>query len=214
METEIKKVVCSVCGTVSSHTVITKIQSGGVPELDLRPDGEHRNTMELWVMECPVCSYCNNSLEIPLDTRRRYLRSTEYTTLGGIETDNILVSRFIRKALVNLKNRNYAEAVKSYLYGAWVFDDLKNTASADECRIEAISILENSNLTDDDNMMLLKADLLRRTGQFDKVISEYGEKYFDQPFLLLASQYEVRLSRDGDSSAHKMSDIPGVEFTT
>ena len=214
METEIKKVVCSVCGKESTHTVIVKIQAGGVQELDLRPDGEHRNSMEYWVMECPECSYCNDSLETPLDTDRSYLKSKEYTTLGGLETENVLVSRFVRKALVNLKNRDYSEAVRSYLYSAWVFDDEENTISAIECRNEAISIMENSSLLDSDDMMLLRADLLRRTGQFDKVISEYGEKYFDNPFILLASQYEVRLSRDGDSSAHKMSDIPGVQFTT
>ncbi|MCM1315210.1 MAG: DUF2225 domain-containing protein [Prevotella sp.] len=213
METEIKKVICSVCGKESSHTVIKKVQAGGVPELDLRPDGEHRNSMEYWIMECPECSYCNGSLEIPLDADHSYLESKEYTTLGGLETENVIVSRFVRKALVNLKNRDYNEAVKSYLYSAWVFDDEENTASATECRREAISIMENSNLLESDDMMLLKADLLRRTGQFDKVISEYGEKYFDNPLMLLVSQYEVKLSKDGDSSAHKMSEIPGVQFT-
>ncbi|MDE6671674.1 MAG: DUF2225 domain-containing protein [Ruminococcus sp.] len=214
MKTEIKKVVCSVCGTESAHTVITEIQSGDIQEMDLRPTGEHRNTMEYWVMECPECKYCNGTLETPLDTDRRYLKSREYTTLGGLKTDNVLVSRFVRKALVCLRNRDYAESVKSYLYGAWVADDTENTETASECRNEAISIMENSTFLDSDDMMLLRADLLRRSGQFDKVISEYSEKYFDNPFILLASQYEVKLSRDSDSSAHSMSDIPGVKFTT
>ncbi|MBD5159928.1 MAG: hypothetical protein HDT23_06795, partial [Ruminococcus sp.] len=154
------------------------------------------------------------TLETPLDTDRRYLESREYITLGGLKTDNVLVSRFVRKALVCLRNRDYAESVKSYLYGAWVSDDTENTETASECRNEAISIIENSTLHDSDDMMLLKADLLRRSGQFDKVISEYSEKYFDNPFILLASQYEVKLSGDGDSSAHSMADIPGVKFTT
>ena len=212
METEIRKIVCSVCGTKSSHTVITKIQEYGIQDIDLRPTGEHRNSMKYWVMECPECGYCNGTLETPLDTNRSYLESGEYITAGGSETENILVSRFIRKALVNLKNRDYAEAVKSYLYGAWVFDDENDDESAIECRKEALSIMENSRLLDDDNFLLLKADLLRRTGQFDKVISEYGEKFFNQPFILLASQYEVKLSKDGDVSAHNMSEIPGVKF--
>ena len=214
METEVKKIVCSVCGKESEHTVITQIQDNGIQEMDLRPTGEHRESMEYWVMECPECRYCNGTLETPLDADRQYLGSREYTTLGGVNTDNILVSRFIRKALVNLRNRDYAEAVKSYVYGAWVSDDTGDTETASECRIEAVSIMETSSLLDSADMMLLRADLLRRSGQFEKVVSEYGEKYFDNPFILLATQYEVRLSRDGDSSAHKMSDIPGVQFTT
>lgn len=213
METETRKIVCSVCGKESSHMVITEVQADGVPDLDLRPSGSHRDSMEFWVMECPECHYCNGTLETPLDADKTYFESKEYTTLGGIETENVLVSRFVRKALVNLRNRDYNEAVKSYLYGAWVSDDEENTVTAAECRREAISIMENSTLLENDDMMLLRADLLRRTGQFDKVIAEYGKKFFENPFILLSSKYEVRLSRDGDSSAHKMSDIPGVQFT-
>ena len=214
METEVKKIVCSVCGTESEHKVITKTEDNGIQDMDLRPTGEHRDTMEMWVMECPECSYCNGTLETPLDTDRRYLKSREYTTLGGLVTDNVLVSRFVRKALVCLRNRDYAESVKSYLYGAWVADDTENTETAVECRNEAISIMENSTLLDSDDMMLLRADLLRRSGQFEKVISEYSDKRFDNPFTLLMTMYEIELCKKGDSSAHSMADIPGVKFTT
>ncbi|MBD5159456.1 MAG: hypothetical protein HDT23_04355, partial [Ruminococcus sp.] len=66
MKTEIKKVVCSVCGTESEHKVITKIEDNGIQDMDLRPAGEHRDTMEMWVMECPECRYCKSTLESPL----------------------------------------------------------------------------------------------------------------------------------------------------
>ncbi|MCM1506409.1 MAG: DUF2225 domain-containing protein [Ruminococcus flavefaciens] len=212
MKTEIKKVVCSVCGTESSHTVITKVQANGAQDMDLRPPEPHRSSMEYWVMECPECSYCNGTLETPLDSDRSYLESKEYKTLGGLETENPLVSKFVRKALVNIKNRNYAEAVYSYLYGAWVCDDAEDNETAKECRNEALSIMENSRLLDDKNFMLMRADLLRRNGQFEKVISDYGERFFEVPLMLLASQYQVKLAKNSDSSAHKMSEIPGVQY--
>lgn len=212
METETRKIVCSVCGKKSSQAVITKLSEYSIQDMDLRPTGEHRNIIKYWVMECPECRYCNGTLETPFETDKSYLDSEEYTTLGGIETENILASKFIRKALVCLKNRDYVEAVKSYLYSAWAFDDEENDEYASECRREAISIMENCRLLDDDSMMLLRADLLRRTGQFEKVISEYGEREFAEPFILIASQYQVRLSKEGDASAHNMNDIPNIKF--
>lgn len=209
MKTEVIEVTCSVCGKKSAHTVITEVEASGVPDMDLRPPEPHRFSMEYWVMECPECGYCNGSLETPLDADRSYLESTEYKTLGGMETDNPLVSKFVRKALVCLKNRDYAEAMQSYLYASWVFDDEENTEKAGECRKEAINIMENSPLKDDDNFLLLRADLLRRNGEFEKVIDEYGEKFFPNPVMLLTSQYQVRFAREKDDSVHKMSVIQG-----
>lgn len=213
METKLTETVCSVCGTKSEHTVITKTESNGVPDIDLRPSDPHRSSMEYWVMECPECRYCNGSLETPTEFDRSYLESREYKELGGIETENEIVSRFVRKALVNIKNRNYTEALQSYLYAAWVFDDEGNDEKAKECRNEALSIMENSKVSDgNESIYLLRADLLRRTGQFEKVISDYGERFFESPLMLLISQYSVKLAKNGDSSAHKMSEVPGVAF--
>lgn len=212
MKTEIKEFECSVCGKKSEYTVITEISAEGAPDMDLRPPMPHRSTMEYWVMECPECSYCNGTIETPLNADKSYLESKEYKTLGGMKTENPLVSRFVRKALVCLKNRDYAEAVQSYLYGAWVCDDSEDTDTAKECRTEALSIMENSDVLKDENFFLLRADLLRRNGQFEKVISDYGERVFKVPLMLLASQYQVKLAGNEDSSAHKMSEIPGVKY--
>ena len=214
METELKKIVCSVCGTESEHTVITKIEDNSIQEMDLRPTGEHRDTMEYWVMECPECKYCNDTLETPLNADREYLGSREYITLGGINTENVLVSRFVRKALVCMKNKDYEEAVKSYIYSAWISDDERNIEGSVDCRNKAIRIMEKHSLLNSEDMMLLRADLLRRSGQFEKVIKEYGMKQFINPFIMIASQYEVRLSQERDLSAHSMADIPSMKFET
>lgn len=212
METEVKEIVCSVCGTKSLHTVITKIQADGVPDMDLRPPEPHRSSMELWVMECPECGYCNGSLATHSDTERSYFDSREYKTLGGLKTENPIIARFVKKALICLKNRDYAEAAQSYLYGAWVGDDENNNEISEECRTEALSIIENSNLKNDDNFFLLRADLLRRNRQFDKVADDYGERFFKVPLMLLASQYQVKLAASKDCAVHKMSEIPGVKY--
>ena len=212
METEIKEFKCSVCGSESKHTVITKIQVNGAPDMDLRPPAPHRSTMEYWVMECPECHYCNGSIDIPLKADKSYLDSDEYKTLDGLKTENPLVSKFVRKAIVCMKNKDYKEAVQSYLYGAWVCDDNRNIETGLECRKKALNIMEYSTILDDDNFLLLRADLLRRTGQFDKVVSDYGEKFFNVPLMLLASQYQVKLAKNKDILAHKMSEIPGVKY--
>ena len=212
MENEIKEFKCSVCGAKSKHTVITKIQVNGAPDMDFRPPAPHRSTMEYWVMECPECHYCNGSIDIPLKADKSYLDSDEYKMLDGLKTENPLVSKFVRKAIVCMKNKDYKEAVQSYLYGAWVCDDNRNIETGLECRKKALNIMENSTILDDDNFLLLRADLLRRTGQFDKVVSDYGEKFFNVPLMLLASQYQVKLAKNKDILAHKMSEIPGVKY--
>ncbi len=211
METEVKVFSCSVCGAESRHTIITKVQANGAPDMDLRPPEPHRSTMECWVMECPECGYCNGDLCIPLNADKDYIQSDEYKNLGGIKTENPLVTRFIRKALVCQKNKDYKEAVQSYLYGSWVCDDINDEVNALECRKKALDIMDENNI-DDDNFILLRADILRRTGQFDKVINDYGKKFFNVPLMLLASQYQVKLAKDKDSSVHRMSEIPGVKY--
>lgn len=206
------EVVCSVCGSKSDHSIIKKSDASGAPDLDLRPSEPHRSSMEYWVMECPSCGYCNDVLIKPADFDHDYLKSEEYLGLGGIKTNNILAARFIKKALVNLRNHNLPEAVQSYLYAAWTFDDENDTENARLTRLTAVRLIDDNDdvFRDDDNFQVLKADLLRRSGCFERVISEFDGRKFKKIIFTVIAEFQVKLAKKSDSGIYKSNDIPGV----
>ncbi len=210
--TQIYDVECSVCRKHSDHAIIKNSANPGAPDLDMRPNEPHRSSMEYWVMECPHCGYCNGMLITRAEFDHEYLKSDEYLNLGGIETDNVLAARFIKKALVNIKNNNLKEAVQSYLYAAWVFDDEKNNENARLCRLAGVKVMdENADaFSNDDNFQILKIDLLRRSGDFDRIIQEYDGKQYKNIVHSVIAEFQVRFARKMDSSAHNIDEIPGI----
>ena len=211
IETEIE---CSVCGCRSLHDVITETAMGGAPDLDLRPGEPHRSSMNYWVMECPECGYCNSKLSVPAAFSRDYLDTDEYRTVCGIPTDNELARRFIKKALVCIQNENYPEAVQAYLYAAWSLDDAGDNSSAAVCRMEGARVIDEhlDSLGKTEDFLVIKADFLRRSGEFDRVISEFEGKAFSTDLLTAIAWFEVSLAARKDSAAHKVTEIPGVEL--
>lgn len=210
--TQDHEVVCSVCGGKSTHPVIKKSDASGAPDLDLRPSEPHRSSMEYWAMECPHCGYCNDFLTKPADFDHEYLKSDEYTGLGGIRTNNTIASRLIKRAMVNVKNHVLGDAVQSYLYAAWCFDDEGDDENAKKCRMTAVHLIDDNESVfgDNDNFIVLKADLLRRSGEFDRVIREYEGKKFSKIIFTVIAEFQVNLAKKGDSGVYRSSDIPGV----
>lgn len=206
------EIVCCVCGNHSDHYIISKSDAPGAPDLDLRPSVPHRRSMDYWVMECPECGYCNDMLVNPIKFDKEYLKSEEYTGLGGIETDNPLASKFIKKALVCKMNENLSEAVQSYLYAAWVFDDAEDDKTASVCRAAAIKLMDDNKeiFRNNENFLILKADLLRRCGEFERVISEFSGYKFSKPIFNVISEFQIRLARNSDKKVYTTDMIPGV----
>lgn len=213
LTTEEKEIKCAACGQVSVQPVITGFDPDqGVPDLDMRPAEPQRSYLEHWVRECPHCGYCNASVDIPVSFTREYLESDKYKKLGGMEDTDPLASRFIKKALACIKNREYEEALLSYLYAAWVFDDKNNDLQAAECRRAAIKIYDERQalFRGNENIVLLAADILRCSGDFDRVIREYKGRFMSSLLMTEIARFETELAEMGDSSCHKADEIPGV----
>lgn len=211
--TEEKEVVCSICGVRSTHTVITSSDpQKGVPDIDLRPAAPHRGYINYWVMKCPECGYCNASLDMPADIDKEYLNSEEYKTCGGIGGVSGKASYMIKKALVCLKEHCYKEAVQSYLYSAWMLDDDNSEPQAKACRKAAVAVMDShpAAFKNDPNFKLLKADLLRRSGDFERVMREYEGTAFSSQLMTAIAFFEVNLAAQQDSAAHRADEIPGV----
>lgn len=92
---------------------------------------------------------------------------------------------FYRKHLIDRKEGNYEAAFISMLHGVWVCDDCigydENAAEgARICRNIAVKLLDKILAeTTNDNYLLVKADLLRRSGQFERLLSEYKDIRFE-----------------------------------
>ena len=208
--TEEKELVCAVCGESSVQTVVAEFDPDtSVPDLDMRPDEPHRSYTKYWVMECPHCGYCNASIDIPAEFTKEYPMSDRYRKPG-----DDLTGRFMKMSLSCEKNKVYSEAVKAALYAAWVCDDRGDEEKAAECRRAALKVYDTHKaaLSEDQNIVLLAADLMRRSGDHDRVIREYRGKYFPSALYRLIAAYEVGLAVKGDSSCHKADEIPGVEI--
>lgn len=205
--------VCSVCGETSKHTIIDQTDPPqGVPDIDLRPDQPHRGYVKYWAMECPCCGYCNATLDMPADFDREYLESDEYKSCGNIPTSDPTAQKMIRKALCCVKSHNYKEAVQSYLYSAWLFDDAGNNELAVMCRKAAVKIIDGhpAAFRGDDNFRVLMADLLRRAGEFDRVVREYEGKAYRSQLMTAIVFFEVQLASAKDDKAHRADEVPGV----
>ena len=208
--TEEKELVCAVCGESSMQTVVAEFDPDtSVPDLDMRPEEPHRSYIKYWVMECPHCGYCNASIDIPAEFTKEYPMSDRYRKPG-----DSLTGRLLKMSLSCEKNKVYNEAVKAALYAAWVCDSEGDEEKAVECRRTALKVYDSHKaaLSEDQNIVLLAADLMRRSGDFDRVIREYSGKYFPSPLYRLIAAYEIGLARKGDSSCHKADEIPGVEI--
>ncbi len=211
--TEEREFICSVCGEKSMHTVITETDPpAGIPDLDLRPGGDSRKYMKYQVMECPGCGYCNSSLNIPFYPEKEYLCCEEYKNCTGIITADADASRLIKKALVLAGNHSYKESVKSWLSAAWLLDDASDSRNAANCRRRAVKLMDGhpAAFKGDDNFKILMADLLRRSGDFERVIREYEGKAFRSQLMTAIAFFEVQLAAQGDSDAHRADEVPGV----
>lgn len=211
--TQEKDIICSVCGKSSVHTVITSTDpQTGVPDLDLRPAAPHRSYVNYWVMKCPECGYCNASLDIPVDIEADYLSSEEYLSFGGITGVRGKAAHMIKKALICIKERSYKEAVQSYLYAAWILDDDNSEPQAKACRKAAVEVMDSHSAAfkNDANFKLLRADLLRRSGDYERVVSEYEGVAFNSQLMTAIAFFEVNLAAQKDCAAHRADEIPGV----
>ena len=212
-KTEEKEYICSICGKASSHTVITETDPPtGVPDIDLRPAPPHRFYINYWVMKCPECGYCNAALDIPVTFEADFLKSNEYLGLGGIEGVSEKAGEMIKKALVCKEDHEYKEAVQSYLYAAWMLDDENCEKQARECRKAAVKIIDGhpAAFKNDANFTLLLADLLRRSGEFTRVVRDYEGLSFTSQLMTAIAFFEVHLAAKGDSAAHRADEVPGV----
>ena len=168
---------CSVCGETSMYPVLMSTNCWGYPDLDFRPAEMQRSTMNTWLDECPHCGYVARNIEHELNISPEILKTDEYLTCEGKDFKNNLSKRFYRSYLISKARNDYVSAFYMLLYCAWKCDDSQDGLAV-EIRKQAVALFEKIDASNDDEknrLQLIRADLLRRSLQFERLIEEYDD---------------------------------------
>lgn len=200
-----EKCKCSVCGTTNEINVIMSTNTFGSPDLDLRPPEMQRSTMPYWLQECHKCRYVAEDISERAKIKAEFLRSEEYLSCNGVKFKSELAARFYRYYLINLENKKFKDAFFAILHAAWACDDEEDFHSAVKCREIAVSL--HSKLEPDENLSVMKMDILRRSGQFEALITEYSSAEYSQEILNKIAKFQLQKAKEKDTLCYTVADV-------
>lgn len=200
---------CSVCGSKRNYRILTSTNSFGSMDLDTRRPGMMRNTMHLWIHECPECGYVAEDVNDKTSVSREYLNSIEYRKCDGIRFRSGLAKRFYKHYLISMQDKKLDQAMWACLYAAWASDDAKDNSSAKACRKQCVKLLNRIIKKNDkaEDLYILKCDILRRMGCFKMVITEYEGMKFENELLQKIADFEVKLAKMKNTRVYTVEDV-------
>lgn len=200
-------VICAVCKQESKQVGVGSTNRFGSPDLDLRPPEMMRSTMCYWVQECPHCGYVADALSEEA-ANAEVLASESYRTCDGVALVSPLARRFYRRYLLAVAAADRDAAIRAALRAAWACDDAGDGEGAVFCRKRALERLRYKKLFSriSENEAILRADLLRRTGQFELLIAEYEKRRFKNELLSRIAAFELKLAKEGDTARYTVAD--------
>lgn len=212
-------ITCGCCGKTSHHVILGSATTFGAPDLDLRPAEMLRGTMGYWIQECPHCGYVAEDLskETPMTPERMdpvYFRDEEVLNFSS-RTARRYFRRFLiinRTSHEDPKINHDLDSFVALRNAAWACDDAKDQKNADFCRSGAAVHLKRLIENDPENRetyILVRADLLRRCGEFDTLIRDYGELEMSFPALNRILGFQLRKAREGDRRRYNLDHIQG-----
>ena len=200
---------CPICNEFSQHVIIMSTNAFGSMDLDTRPPEMQRSTIFAWVQECPHCGYVAHELSDEPSVDAAFLKTPEYVGYGGIAFQSNLAKKFYRLYLINANAGDASDTFWAALHAAWASDDAEDEASAIICRKLALDPLDKliEQEQDDENLKLLKLDVLRRAKMFDEAIQYAKQLSFQEEFLQKIANLEVELTRKRDASCHTVAEV-------
>jgi hypothetical protein len=197
-------VKCALCGQESTQQGLASSSSVG-QDLDGRPVGMLRDTMQCWVQTCsnPQCGYCSSDITKELPRSRECIKSVDYRNhfTGNM---NDLVKRFYCAALVSMWVPDLEGAHVFFCYAAWACDDLKIESNARAFRMLAAQLFPVG------REPVYLADLLRRSGNFNQAISacdSFRKQTGLSELSIKLLELEKKLALAKDSGPHSTKEI-------
>ena len=200
---------CAVCGKTSIRMILASSNTFGAPDLDLRPSEMMRSTMSWWVQECPHCGYVSKSLEDRTQVDAAWLRQEEYVSCDGLNLPSNLARRFYKFYRINLADGSHGAAFYAALHAAWVCDDEKDRENAVLCRKLALKEMDvlRDQVWDNEELLVLRADILRRAGLFQELLREYESMSWKEALHGKIIAFQLRKARAGDDRCYRISDV-------
>lgn len=200
---EEKIVYCVACGRPSEQTRLMSFSTFSGPDLDFRPAQLLRSTMKHWIMVCPHCGYVAESIG---RWPRPACGTLERLYAGADKGLPELGYQFLKYALHCEYRRNLRSAIRAYLCAAWICDDAGDEARAGDMRAKCLKVtqqrMKHCRRRDWNHYMMLKADLLRRTGALEELftIDTSDKRMSDSTKAVIVCQQA--LVHRGDFAAH------------
>lgn len=248
----------------------------GSSDLDTRPPGMYRRSMEYWLQRCPNCNFVAESLAKTTELPKDFLTTKEYLDFGDHFPKDKLIETFLFKARISGRIGDWQTAFWDYLAAAWVADDkditncyaclarstavkasLKNITNRYACwyrlfeclcyiftylkcfcwhkkdaddhneddadekidydtdtywikqaRLEALNAYDKiPNIKRNNMLQIVRADLLRKTEQFDRLINEYAEVQFSENILNQVVAFEIEKAKLKDTKTYTVADV-------
>lgn len=205
-----KKYTCAVCGATNDYNILVSTNCFGSPDLDLRPAEMQRSTMFAWLQECPECGYVSAQVSDPTIMTKKWLKSEGYLTCDGIDFKSYLAKKFYKSYWINLECINTKGAFFAILHAAWACDDERDDENACRCRRLAIPLatrLIKKGYEKMDSLMLVRADLMRRAGQFEELIETYSKVRFEDDLYNRILQFQIERAEKKDRSCYTVDRV-------
>lgn len=204
-----ENVKCAVCGQESEFSFTLSSNQLGAPDLDMRPPEMLRSTLFTWVQRCPRCGYCAEDISVDAGIERNELFTTQYKECDFAFIVSDLAKTFYRAALLYRSHGDHKRAYRNFLRAAWCEDDQRSEMSATTCReraAEELDIVLSGDMKKKGELILLMADILRRSGRCDELIERYGELKMEDSIHQQILDYQLKRAKLYDKEVHLLFD--------
>ncbi|WP_394808128.1 hypothetical protein [Nitrosomonas sp.] len=210
-----KSVDCAVCFSATEITLLGSTNAFGSMDLDMRPPPMERDTLQYQIHRCPTCGFCGPRLAWFEGLDVSLVKDSNYLAILSDKAYPALANQFRAHAFLSSMANNQVAAIGAYLKAAWVCDDLGTLeAVAIACRqqvLNSMNVLRGSGGFYTDDLItdhVLRADLLRRSKQFDVAvqhISALTKKKLPEVLLQILN-FQARLCASKDDACYQVSD--------
>ena len=207
-----EEITCAVCGAKNTFQLLGSFSTFGAPDLDLRPAEMQRRTMPYWVQKCPSCGYVASQISKPAPVTKEWLKTEKYTTCNGINFSSDLAKEFYQQYLISIQSKDTKTAFFALLHAAWACDDRRDEENAKDCRGKAAilaKVLLSEKSDNAENLSLIRADLLRRTGQFSLLIDEYSNTRYSEDLMNDIIAFQLEKAKAQDTGLYRVKDVTG-----
>jgi hypothetical protein len=179
----------------SQQTTLMSTNSFGSPDLDQRPAGMARSTIESWLQECPYCGYVAECIDRGDAKAKAFLDTEDFRAVSQEPSADPAVRRFLVRAAQSAYEGDRRTAFTHTLAAAWIADDKQQPWEATVLRLRAAQQLGNSPIRSI-YIRLELLDVLRRASNWDRaaaLASELAAEGLEHPFAPIVAFHRDRI---------------------